>query len=201
MYLQLYVRLPYLNLNTVFELTQQGCTILQIPRVWSAYHRILAFSSHSSWSTDNLSTSRSESHLKALKIEDCKLHNIKVGTFDFLHPVGVFNCGDSGGIYNNSGHNFTIIIPAGAVPNDSVITIEVSVCLYGSFSFPDIHRPVSPILWLHAQVFQFQKAVKVTLQHYIDISEEEDCRSLGLTFMKANCCVKELRKQQKGVQD
>ena len=151
----------------------------------SGYH------SHSSSSAaDNVSTSSSGSRLIALEIDDSELYNLKVGTFDFMQPIGVLECGESGGVYHNSTHNFTITIPQGAVPNDTVIRIEVGVCLYGPFTFPNNHQPLSAILWLHVQNhagFQFQKAVKISLQHCINIGKEEDCQLLELTFMKANC--------------
>ena len=151
----------------------------------SGYH------SHSSSSAaDIISTASSESHLTALEIEDRELYNLKVGTFDFMHPIGVLECGESGGLYHNSTHNFTIAIPQGAIPNDTVIRIEVGVCSYGPFTFPSDHRPLSAIVWLHVQNhkgFQFQKAVKITLQHCINIGKERDCQLLELAFMKANC--------------
>ena len=148
------------------------------------------YSHSSSSAADSVSTSSSESHPIALEIDESELYSLKVGTFDFMQPIGVLECGESGGVYHSSTHNFTITIPQGAVPNDTVIRIEVGVCLYGPFTFPCDHRPLSAILWLHVQNhtgFQFQKAVKITLQHCINIEIEEDCQLLELTFMKANC--------------
>ena len=153
-------------------------------------HTDSGYHSHSSSSADSLSTSSSESRLTALEIKDHKLYNLKVGTFDFIEPIGVLECGTLGGVYTDSRHNFSITIPVGAVPDDTVVRIEVGVCSYGPFKFPSNHKPVSAVIWLHVQNyygFKFQKPIKICLQHCIDIRQEEDIQLLELTFVKANC--------------
>ena len=94
-----------------------------------------------------------------------------------------------GGVYRNSLHGITLIVPEGAVPDRKSIHIQVGVALYGPFVWPKHGNIVSPIVGLCMvqpgnEVIELQQPVELRIPHFIKCSEVEDCKNL--TFLKAN---------------
>ena len=99
-------------------------------------------------------------------------------------------CDSMGAVFRSTSHDFSVVIPEGAVPEGVVISIEIGLTLTGPFDYPslDESKPVSPILKLYVQDkpdFQFLKPVEVMLPHYLDLTSEDDSRNLGVEFLRA----------------
>lgn len=60
----------------------------------------------------------------------------------------VLECDCNGLEYTVDGHDITIKILQGAIPQNAKLHLEVGVAMYGPFSFPNNSRPISPILWV-----------------------------------------------------
>ena len=102
------------------------------------------------------------------EIEQSSLSNVP-----FLHDVKVYQCSSSGGFCKSiAGDDIILDFPKDAVPHLSPpIRVEVGVTLNGPFIFKENVRPVSPIVWISAGGFAFEKEVEVTLHHFIDCGE------------------------------
>ena len=86
-------------------------------------------------------------------------------------------------------NDFYLEIPEGATKESNTPTILLGVALFGQFKFPEGLRPVSPVFWVCVEenpIFKFFKPVSVTLPHFLDLENDDDIRSLGLTFLKAD---------------
>ena len=84
--------------------------------------------------------------------------------------------------------DFSLEIPE-EVKETDVPPIMLGVALSGPFQFPAGLRPVSPVFLVcvcEHRNFQFSKPVTVTIPHFLDLENDEDIQSLGLTFLKAN---------------
>ncbi|CAI8056471.1 hypothetical protein GBAR_LOCUS30773 [Geodia barretti] len=67
-------------------------------------------------------------------------------------------------------------------------TVDVGVALFGPFQFPEGLRPVSPVFWVCVRDnpnFRFSKPVTVTIPHFLNLENDDEIQSLGLTFLKA----------------
>ena len=109
-------------------------------------------------------------------------------TIPFIDPLEVIQCDSRGQIYHNPSHDIMIKFPERAIPEGETIKITIGVTLSGPFDLPEGTRPVSPIVQLCVQDrphYRFLKQLEVMLPHYLDITNEEDCRLLQLGFMKA----------------
>ena len=83
--------------------------------------------------------------------------------------------------------DFHLEIPE-EVKETDVPPITLGVALSGPFQFPEGLRPVSPVFLVcvcEQRNFQFSKPVTVTIPHLLDLENDEDIQSLGLTFLKA----------------
>ena len=99
------------------------------------------------------------------------------------------DCTSEGRKFTDDVNDFSLEIPEGAIPEGERLTIDVGVALFGPFQFPEGLRPVSPVFWVCVRDnpnFQFSKPVTVTIPHFLDLENDEDVKSLGLTFFKAN---------------
>lgn len=107
----------------------------------------------------------------------------------WMHRVHVLNeCTEEGLIHIEDNYGFTLEIPEGAIPNGLKLIIDVGVCLYGPFQYPEYVQRVSPIVWVcvrDTEHFQFLKPVKLTLQHCVHVDDTVSHQSLGLKFLKA----------------
>ena len=107
----------------------------------------------------------------------------------FIDPPEVVMFNSTGGVYRNSLHGIKLIVPEGAVPDKKFLRVQIGVALYGPFVWPKNSSIVSPIVRLcmvqpEDEVIELQKPVKVRIPHFINCSEDEDCKNL--TFLKAN---------------
>ena len=110
---------------------------------------------------------------------------------EFMTPITTLSDVTSDGVlwYENAVNDFTLEVPEGAVSETERLTLDVAVALFGPFQFPEGLRPVSPVFWVcvrDQRSFFFSRPVSVTLPHFLDLSSEEDMKSLGLTFLKAS---------------
>ena len=150
-----------------------------------------AFLENDSGYTSGSSGKLENVNLPRLKVDHTALYrNMTMASLPFIeYLIGVlYGVDSSGGEYHDTEHDFTVRIPAGAIPEGLSLDIEVGITLTGPFQCPAGIRPVSPIIWLHVrneQSFRFHKPVNVTLPHYIDISSS-DPQSLQLCFLKAS---------------
>ena len=90
-----------------------------------------------------------------------------------------------GGEYISEADKFQLIIPEGAIPESTHVTIEFGVSPYGPFGpfeYPDDYRPVSANVWFCATPpITFLKPVEIKMPHFA--RDENDCKAL--TFLKA----------------
>ena len=109
---------------------------------------------------------------------------------DCVEPIATLsNCTSEGKSYVNKANDFSLEIPEGAIPERESITIDIGVALYGPYQYPEGLRPVSPVFWVCVRDntnFQFLKPVTVSIPHFLNIDSEDDIKSLGLTFLKAD---------------
>ena len=98
------------------------------------------------------------------------------------------HCTHTGMTYYNDPNDFRLEIPEGAIPRGKIISIDIGVALYGPFQFPPGMRPVSPVFWVcvrQTNFSHFLKNITITLPHFLSLKLDEDIRSVGLTFLKA----------------
>ena len=94
-----------------------------------------------------------------------------------------------GGAYSLD--NCTLTIPEGAVPQDKVITVRIGVSISTPLTslLPLGLRPVSPIVQLctlFEPKFKFLKPVTIEIQHFLEITQEEDITAMNLHFLKSD---------------
>ena len=92
-------------------------------------------------------------------------------------------------MYIDNDNQFGLIIPDGATDGENTPTILLGMALFGPFQFPEGLRPVSPVFQVCVRDnpnFQFSKPVTVTISHFLDLENDEDIKSLGLAFLKAD---------------
>lgn len=101
----------------------------------------------------------------------------------FEDQLEVLQCDSVGGVYYFDIHGIRIVIPEGAVNEDSKANLEFGVTLHGPFEFPKDTKPVLAIISLnfHNQS-SFSKSIEITLSHFINYTEE----SQFLAFYTAN---------------
>ena len=99
------------------------------------------------------------------------------------------DCTSEGIQFSDEANDFSLEIPNGAIPEEETLTVDVGVALFGPYQFPPGLRPVSPMFWVCVRDknnFKFSKPVTVTLPHFLDLENDSDIQSLGLTFLKAD---------------
>ncbi|CAI8051843.1 hypothetical protein GBAR_LOCUS28378 [Geodia barretti] len=107
-----------------------------------------------------------------------------------MTPLSILSdCTSEGRKFTDEANDFSLEIPEGAIPEGESHTVDVGVGLFGPFQFPEGLRPVSPVFWVcvrDQKNFQFSKHVPVTIPHFLNLENEDDIQSLGLTFLKAD---------------
>ena len=105
----------------------------------------------------------------------------------FIKPVKVLHISCKGKRYSDSSLGLCIDIPEGAVPEGSLLQLEVGMCLYGPFKFSDDLYPISPILMLCPQTdIKLNQSIKVTLPHIMKDVTNETVKELGIQVVKAD---------------
>ena len=117
-------------------------------------------------------------------------HNTREYIPTCFSPVATLSqCSHDHRYYFDEHNHFVLDIPAGAIPKEENITIDIGVALYGPFQYPEGLRPVSPVFWVCVRGqkdFQFLKPVKVTIPHCLNLKSNDDIESLGLSFLKGD---------------
>ena len=105
----------------------------------------------------------------------------------FIKPVNVLQVSSKGKLYTDISLGMSIDIPEGAVPENSLLQLEVGMCLYGPFKFSDDLYPISPILMLCPQTdIKLNQSIKVTLPHIMKDVTSENVEELGIQVVKAD---------------
>ena len=104
-----------------------------------------------------------------------------IATSDLTDVIGV------GRKFTDKANDFSLEIPVGAIPEGERLTVDLGVALSGRFEFPKGLRLVSPVFLICAKKeSQFCKPVLVTIPHFLNLTNDDDITSLGLTFLKAD---------------
>ena len=105
----------------------------------------------------------------------------------FIKPVEVLQVSSKGRQYCDDSLGLCINIPEGAVPEGSLLQLEVGMCMYGPFTFPGNLYPIAPILMLCPQNdIRLNKELRITLPHIISHATEKDLEILGIEVIKAD---------------
>ena len=91
----------------------------------------------------------------------------------FINAIEKVSFDHNGGFYKSETHDVTINLPKGAIKKHTVAELQVGVTLHGPFTFPDMRRPVSAIVWisLNPQV-KLKKPLEITIPHFVDRSSQ-----------------------------
>lgn len=78
-----------------------------------------------------------------------------------------------------------IDVPRGAIPDDHPddVTLKINACISGPFELPDGFELASPVYHIEPGVKFAEKPVELSVVHFIDIEDEEQCSEL--TFVTA----------------
>ena len=105
----------------------------------------------------------------------------------FVKPVEVIQVSSKGGLYLDDSLGLYINVPEGAVPEGSLLHLEIGMCLYGPFRFPKDLYPIAPILMLCPQSdIKLHKSVTITMPHIIADAEDIDSEAHGIQVIKAD---------------
>ena len=105
----------------------------------------------------------------------------------FIKPVKVLQVSSKGKQYTDRSLGLCIDVPEGAVPEGSLLYLEVGMCLYGPFKFPNDLYPISPILMLCPQTdTKLNQSIKVTLPHIMKDVTNENVEKFGIQVVKAD---------------
>ena len=105
----------------------------------------------------------------------------------FIKPVEVLQVSSNGRQYRDDSLGLCIDVPKGAVPEGRLLQLEIGMCLYGPFRFPNNLPPIAPILMLypHNDV-KLSKRLQITLPHIIEDAKDNDVDTLGIKVIKAD---------------
>ena len=92
----------------------------------------------------------------------------------FVQDISVYQCSSLGGFCRSIvGDDVILHFPREAVSHDSdPVKVEVGVTLNGPFTFQGNVKPVSPIVWISSCDLTYNKAIKVTLCHFVDCKDD-----------------------------
>ena len=92
---------------------------------------------------------------------------------------------ENGLFYHSYKYGVTIIIPPGAVLQPC--TLQFGACLLlPHFRSSDSFIPVSPFVWIHIDSL-LAKPAELYIPHYVDVSNDENKKTLCLLTTKENC--------------
>ena len=129
----------------------------------------------------------SVSALNAVKpSDDCQASKFSK-QLPFIKPVEILQVSSSGKQYCDESLGLSIDIPQGAVPESSLLHLEVGMCLYGPFKFPTDLCPIAPILMLCSRNdITLHKDIQITLPHNIIFDDTNNTATNGIKVIKAN---------------
>ena len=96
----------------------------------------------------------------------------------------------SGGECASPEYGYKMVVPEGAIPEDTQVSIQHGVVPYGPFGpfqYPGGLTLVSPIVGFHPNMgFEFHKSIQITLPHCITSESDDDYGDdQGVVFLKA----------------
>lgn len=105
----------------------------------------------------------------------------------FLHHQ-VLECDYKGLTHTDTDHDITLRIPEGVVSKGETVHIELGVCLYGPFTFPENTRPISPIIWLCLleEDYELREEFEIHIPHFLMHLTEQRIRQYQVCFAKAH---------------
>jgi hypothetical protein len=105
----------------------------------------------------------------------------------FLHHE-VLECDHTGLTHTISDHDITLRIPEGAVSEGETVHFELGVSMFGTFSFPENTRPISPIIWLCLleEDSELQGELEMHVPHFFMHLTEQRIRRHKVRFAKAH---------------
>ena len=95
-------------------------------------------------------------------------------SYDDMSSYYVDHNGDT--IYNEA-HNFTIIIPPGAVFQGDCVQIQATASRFGPYQLPDGYYPVSSFFWISA-FYTFNIPVYLVLSHHASPQDADEIKKL-----------------------
>ena len=90
-----------------------------------------------------------------------------------------------GGVFYNQYHNFTLIIPPGAVSQGECVEIQATASHCGPYEIPDGFYQISSYFWISAD-YTFKVPVYIIMSHYAKIRSLEDMDHLYV--LQTNAC-------------
>ena len=82
-----------------------------------------------------------------------------------------------GGVFYNQYHNFTIVVPPGAVSQGDCVEIQATANCFGPYIIPNGFYPISSYFWVSAN-YEFKVPVYFIMNHYAKIRDIEDNKNL-----------------------
>ena len=82
-----------------------------------------------------------------------------------------------GGAFYNQSHNFSIVIPPGAVAQGDCVEIQGTANYFSPYVIPDGFYPISSYYWVSAN-YVFKSPVYLIMNHYVKIRSVEDIDNL-----------------------
>ena len=76
-------------------------------------------------------------------------------------------------------HAIKVTVPFRAIEYNCMVQIEAAASLFGPFTIPEGHHPISAYVWI-GTCYKFKKNLTVELEHDIVVSEETDISELYL---------------------
>ena len=110
--------------------------------------------------------------------EHCSLRDAQVSTVSAM-------VGHYGKQIIIENHNITITIPKGAIEKGVVVEIAAAASCFASFNLSKDYRCISCYLWIGAN-YDFQKPLKVEMEHHAAISRQENLSKLCVMEGKRN---------------
>jgi len=89
-------------------------------------------------------------------IEECPLASDNISTY---------YVDNNGGTFYNKAHNFTIVIPPGAVLQGDCVQIQATASRFGPYQLQDGYYPISSFFWVSAH-YTFKIPVYLVLSHH-----------------------------------
>ena len=78
-----------------------------------------------------------------------------------------------GGVFHDQYHNFSLVIPPGAVSQGDCVEIQATASHFGPYKIPKRFYPISSFLWISAD-YTFKVPVYVIMSHYAKIRSLAD---------------------------